>query len=332
MADTAQYVNWHLEQACPFRQGPAVTQFVAAHDATWRLRYIDTAAAKNDVFDDIVVTSVSYFRGDKSPAGGFRISEAVAAAGSLVPARDVCARCPANAFDPPAERMAGCCGLLPFNPDDPALEKRLRSALHEPGLRRWFDTAFLPTTPLWYGLWATSPLTQDQLKLLPRVLPQRPPNGPDLDEDVLCFHRACALAMRHGLTVRVNLPPPGHTDLGWDTTFPHCPRCKKGTGEQWEKQYSTRRTTCRACGFEFVPAETASSEQSPPYDDKDSLERMMSPESYAALKQEWLRRHAADPPTFIDRLLTGKLEAADFATEAAARPSLAQRFWRWLRH
>jgi hypothetical protein len=250
--------------------------------------------------------------------------------GSLPAARDVCARCAANAFDPPAERMAGCCGWLPFNPDDPALEKQLSAALHEPGLRRRFDTVFLPTTPLWYGLWATSPLMPEQLELLPRVLPQRPPHGPDLDQDVLRFHRACALALRHGLTVRVILPPPGHTDLGWDTTFPHCPRCKKGTGERWEKQYSTRRSTCRDCGFDFVPAETASSEQSPPYDDKDSLERMVSPESYAALKREWLRRHAADPPTFIDRLLTGKLDA-DFAAEAATKPPLPQRLWRWLR-
>ena len=55
MADTLQHVDWHLEQACPFRHGPAVPQFVAAYNATWRLRYIDAARAKNDVFDVALV-------------------------------------------------------------------------------------------------------------------------------------------------------------------------------------------------------------------------------------------------------------------------------------
>src|SRR5262245_3442676 len=103
MADTLQYVNWHLETACLFRRGAAATQFVPAYEATWRLRHIDTARAKNDVFNElgVVVTSVSYFRGDKSPTGGFRIVDVVAAAGNLAGARDACGRCPANAFDPP---------------------------------------------------------------------------------------------------------------------------------------------------------------------------------------------------------------------------------------
>src|SRR5688572_4999392 len=100
MADTLQAVSWHLEFACPFRRGDAVTAFLAAWKATEELKHIDHCEATRDIYGDICVTGEMYFRGDRSPYSGFRISAAVAPVGDLPAARATCGTCPANALKP----------------------------------------------------------------------------------------------------------------------------------------------------------------------------------------------------------------------------------------
>lgn len=226
MSDTLQFVDWHLRQACPFRQGEAVDEFVNAIHATSQLRLIDDMSGAGEVYGDVVVTSVSYSREGWWPSGGFRVSDAVAPAGDLAAARRTCGGCPANAF--PVPKMAGCCGSLPVDADDPEVEAALRAAI-DGGLAGEFAAAFVRTDPLWYGLWISDPLTPAQLRLLPRLLQNvpTPTGGAELEQ----FRRACSLALEHGIELRVHMPPPGHVDFGFDTTFPHCPRCKRGTGE-----------------------------------------------------------------------------------------------------
>jgi hypothetical protein len=58
------------------------------------------------------------------------------------------------------------------------------------------------------------------------------------------------------------LTPPGHIDLGWVTTFVHCPRCKaEGAVERWQQTYSDDSIECRVCGHLYSPAATYSSER-----------------------------------------------------------------------
>ena len=328
MADTAQYVHWHLEYGCPFRQGEAIHTFAAAWHATSRLKAIDQCEARHDVFDDICVTGVSYFRGEKWPSSGFRISEAVAPVGSLQAAREVCGNCPANGLGPGL--MAGCCGLLPFHPGDEELDSKLRAAVATKGLHKALAGAFPETKPLWYGFWISSPLTRPQLEILGAIVPQTlsPQNR---SRDVPQFRRACELAIKHGIPLHAALPPLGHTDFGTLTTFPHCPRCKKAHGQEWVKEYSKKPTRCRACGNVYVPAETASRKEDS-YSSED-LKDQLPPEEYERLRAEWERRHQSDPPSFIEKLLSGKANIAEeLMKEAAHRPprkSLLSRLWPW---
>lgn len=291
MSDTLQHVGWHLRYACPFRQGEAVEVFAKALHATSELRLIDDLTARGEVYGEVCVTCVSYSREGRWPSDGFRISDAVAAVGSLAAARATCGACPANAFGSP--KMAGCCGSLPIDADDPSVDAAIRGEI-DGGLADEFSFAFLRTDPLWYGLWVSDPLSAAQLRLLPRIL-QHVAVGHELEQ----FRRACGLALEHSIELHVHMSPPGHVDFGFYTVFPHCPRCKRGTGEQWT-QASTQLTTCRTCGMQFVPAENASSEQE--NSERTELKARLSPEEYAAVHEAWLERHGSDPHP-LERIL-----------------------------
>ena len=62
MADTLQYVGWHVQQACPFRQGEGVTGSVPAWNATWRQQDYDvlTSAEFRQALKDAGVILVTW--------------------------------------------------------------------------------------------------------------------------------------------------------------------------------------------------------------------------------------------------------------------------------
>jgi hypothetical protein len=281
MADTLQCVNWHLRYECPFRKGAAVDEQIAAYDATSKLRYIDDATLRGDVFGDICLTSTVYFQGNTTPGGGFRISDAVAPARDLAAARATCRHCPANALPP--GKMAGCCGSILLDPDFPQLQSALLDSINTRGFERQFRDNFIATKPLWYGLWISSPLTRAQLELLRSILR---PLQPMAHDDFRPFLRACELSLTYEISLHTQLCSPGHTDFGQLTTFPHCPRCKKDHG-RWTDRSPTP-AICTACGHAYIPAETYKSE---PFDLADDLlETWLEPDAYRALLEEWSRR------------------------------------------
>ena len=282
VSDTCEYLSWHLEFECPFRGGEAVTQLRAAERATWELRAVEEAAARQDLYGVVCVIGTSYSREGTKPVG-FRIGETVEKVGGLEAAREACGRCPANGL---GDRMAGCCGRLEIEPTR-AVEDQLRSTLLTSGLRKTFGEVFLETRPLWYGLWVTSPVTERQMELMGKVL------SPAMGKGVVQFQRACELALEHGLRLHVRMPPPGHVDLGFHTVFPHCPRCKMGNGARWETPYSSEETTCEACGQRYVPAETAAMKEMG-REERPELEEVLTAAEYARFMEEWSRRHATE--------------------------------------
>ncbi len=285
MADTLQSVSWCIEYACPFRQGLAIDDVAAAHGGVGLLTVINVATRNNDVYGDYCVTGESGYMNTRSPWIGGRISEIAAPVGSLDEARRICAQCPANALAISGQ-LAGCCGGLRVKPEDREVDRQIASGISAQGLAMAVAESFLKTTPRWYGLWARSPLDGSQTDLLRRIVPDL---GSEKD-DVFQFRTACELAIRHGLRLHASMAPPGHTDFGDYTVFPHCPRCMKATGEQWCKA-SIEATTCKACGQIFIPADTAS--QSPDPYEPDLTETLESG-AYDALREEWKRRHGGD--------------------------------------
>jgi hypothetical protein len=312
VSDTLEYVSWHLELACPFRRGEAVTDLRAARQATWELRAIEGAEARQDLYGVVCVTGTSYSREGTKPIG-FRIGEAVEKVGGLAAAREVCGRCPANALK---DRMAGCCGTLEIEPTR-GVEDQLRSTLVTSGLRTTFGEVFLETRPLWYGLWVTSPLTVRQMEMMRMVL------SPRMGKGVKGFWQACALALEHGLRLHVRMPPPGHVDFGFHTVFPHCPRCKMGNGAQWETPYSSEETTCAACGERYVPAETATMERMEPEEWTD-LEQVLTAEAYAMFMEEWGRRHSTE----VEEGVGGLMKRFGLEAEKEVR---SREEWSWVR-
>src|SRR5262249_40758642 len=149
-----------------------------------------------------------------------------------------------------------CFGYLDVWPDSEELDRQLWDIIRERDLEQRLRSVFQVTTPLWYGFWINSPLRRGQAQFLPELLGAAcHPNDPQ-DERVRHFLNALEAAVRWELPVHVALAPLGHTDLGWYTVFPHCPRCKANAPVgRWQETYTAELHQCRACGHTFNPNE-----------------------------------------------------------------------------
>lgn len=124
------------------------------------------------------------------------------------------------------------------------LEEKLRSEFHF-------------TEPVWYGLWLNSPLTREQCVLLRTLLTDVAVLARRYRDRVQPFLEALRDAAETGAAMNVSLAPPGHVDMGWITTFVHCPRCKaEGPFPRWQKNYPVDLILCPVCGHSYSPAAT----------------------------------------------------------------------------
>jgi hypothetical protein len=194
-----------------------------------------------------------------------------------------------------------------------------------------FAGAFVRTKPIGYGVWIASPLSRAQMQILAAVVAEAQASEHSA-KAAAQFRRACALASAHDLRLHVRLSPPGHTDFGFLTTFPHCPRCKRPSGERWSRHYSRKPKTCPACGQRYVPAETAKSElEDQKEEEAEDLQKVLAADEFGALRAEWLAHHADDPPGFVERFLSGKVDlAAELLKEAEASGGGRRPWWRRL--
>lgn len=130
------------------------------------------------------------------------------------------------------------------------------------GIEAELRSAFQITDPLWYGLWIDSPLTAQQSRLLHILFADVVETVPRYAKYIQELLPALRAAAETGHPLTVNLFPPGHVDLGWITTFVHCPRCKaEGPFERWQEKYPAAAIECPVCGHSYSPAATYSSER-----------------------------------------------------------------------
>lgn len=142
------------------------------------------------------------------------------------------------------------------------LEELLWEAIRQNELQPRLADLFQVTCPLWYAFWMDSPLSSEQGDLLHDLLlavAAMPDCWPyHLDE----FLRALAVAQERRLPIYVDLAAPGHSDFGWTTIFPHCPRCKaEAPLPRWQESYPKEPIRCPVCETEYSPAATHSSER-----------------------------------------------------------------------
>jgi hypothetical protein len=141
-------------------------------------------------------------------------------------------------------------------------EELLRESIRRLSLEHAMRSEFLDTKPLWYGLCIDSPLTKTQCSLLRDVLTELARMAPHQEQDFTEFIRALTDSIVTGERLNVELSPPGHVDMGWVTTFVHCPRCKaEGPVKRWQESYSEDPLECTACGCSYAPAATHSVER-----------------------------------------------------------------------
>lgn len=149
---------------------------------------------------------------------------------------------------------------LPWGIESP--EDVLWKAVRRLGLEQRIRSAFQVTRPLWYGLWIQSPLTAGQCLLLRAMFAEAVQLAPNYQKHVEDFQRALSDSIDMGQPLHVELIPPGHVDLGWVTTFVHCPRCKaEGPVKRWQQTYAEEPLECPVCGWFYSPAATHSSER-----------------------------------------------------------------------
>jgi hypothetical protein len=281
--------------------GDPVAASASIAKAAMYSQFLDTPPQNFGIFDDVCVTSwvsgtplghkLQVVDDPPYPGSGFVISDAFKPIGGATGLVAMCAYCPANTCSP---RPAGCAGMFYHPPGDPELQKQLLSILSRLGLGLDHAAAFAPTTKSWYGLWARSPLSADALRVLQKLMRGIQDEQCTDSElrDLTRFIRATELALQHRLHLHVSLAPPGHSDLGYVTNFPHCPFCKAESTNagRWKRKYSTEVTTCGICGTRFVPAETARSMRDDEWD-SDALRKAMGPQRFPAFLKVYLMHH-----------------------------------------
>jgi formylglycine-generating enzyme required for sulfatase activity len=301
MADTRQIVKWALERKCSFRSGD---QWFLPDQTCNQLRTLRTvagAASDGRNVDGICVTSYTTCRDNagkshRIPHSGFRIEEDLGSFGGLSVAVSQCGSCEANAKAELEIPVAGCFGNLDVWPDSEELDKQLWAIIKKSDLEQRLRSAFPVTTPLWYGLWINSPIQREQAEFLHVLLNAACDDNDPKDKDIRHFLNGLAAAIRYGLPVHVTLAPLGHTDFGWYTVFPHCPRCKANAPVgRWKSDYPTTPHMCRACGHMFNPNAHQSSQRDDVDWNANSLVKQMGEKGFEQFVKRFLGHEGCSP-------------------------------------
>ena len=376
MSDTVQVVRWTLGKTCRLRSAHTLhdpgAALAAVGRATTYARSLsqDTAGEPADaepdvlsrlgllageqtlpvrhggfgLYGDVCVTATTTERFPPPrertrvtfPADGFSLSTEFAQVGGPEGLRAMCRDCPANTASP---LPAGCAGTLYRDPEAPETEGQLRSAINRLGLGRAVADSFVPTQPLWYGLWARSPLSSDAADVLRRICGQlraqdaAPMSSARRDRDHLAaldaFLSATLLAESHGLTLAVDLSPPGHVDFGQHTIFPHCPTCKaEAPGERWRPIAPSLEVSCPSCGGQYRPAETHRADQ---HESPTSLKQQLGPQRYRAFVVEYLISNGLSSADASDAVAGAELADADRQRRIAEQQDRGRRVRAYIR-
>jgi len=236
-ATTPPFLLWAIGYQCPIRG------FQDGSDSERTERQLRAAIAVSEarregrVFEDYAVDEPL----------GFRIEEALALYGGLTNVENTCGDCPANALavhQPQA--LAGCVGMLalPIQPLDfyDAIERTIETC----GLVDEYSRLFSATRPRWFGLWMSSPLAPEQIKLLAIVF-EKLTTASDSDKSIKSLLAGLCVARDRNLPFHATLYPRGVVASNWWHLEAHCPRCTAECG-------LIAGAGCNVCGYAGQPA------------------------------------------------------------------------------
>ena len=311
MADTSQGVSWALERKCAFRTGERWFSPERTYQQLSDLRTVASAEGDGRNVGGMCVTGWTTERDNAGeahdiPSSGFPIEERLGPVGGLAAALATCGACEANARTELGIEVAGCFGHLDVWPDSEELDEQLWRIIEQRNLEGRLRSAFPVTTPLWYGFWIHSPLRRVQAEFLYELLEAACDHDDPQDEELRHFLNALVAAIRWELPVHVSLAPLAHTDLGWYTIFPHCPRCKANAPVgRWKESYPTTPHECHVCGHQFIPDEHHSSVQDEVDWDAHSLQKQLGEAGYEQFVRTFLL-HRGCSPGQVEEILDNK--------------------------
>ncbi len=304
-----QRVVWALDYACDLRPSGAKASAAGVRERLAKIKAYSTAlrapSIQGTLVGDVMVTGFGRdraLRGELSPTielypeTGFVVSQEFARWQGPTGLFDRCGRCPANLS---VRGLAGCSGSLYRDPDSPRLEEALRTSWERIAPAHPDHRLETATTPIWYGLWAESPLPSESLGFYLSLFTSCRTDWEGDTRELDQFLAALQHARKEGWAVRVELLPPSRRELDIVTIFPHCPRCRASALDQrWQQPVPTALQTCSTCGTRFSPAEHTkrwrSSKQS------RSLLSLLGEEAFFELNRTWLRGREV-PPDACDR-------------------------------
>jgi hypothetical protein len=305
MADTIQIASWALAQKCALRPGPDWKNPDTAFESLGHFKtYSQLQKNKGrgfGVFGDVCVFSTTQAHtGDTGPyyyypSGGFILSSRFFSFGGLPALHQLCGNCPAN---DEADDLAGCTGYLSQSLYSKELDEQIVRLTGHLGLDAKLDSFFPPTHLQWFRFWIHSPIPADAVQLLQQLFEalneeyqqkKKSANRWDDEEQfgLPAFIRALRRSASANIPLHVNLSPPGHTDLGWHTVFPHCPRCKAAAPvKRWQGKYRDEEIACEICGAKYSPAKTHSST---PYKwDREQLRELLGQTEFEKFAAQYL--------------------------------------------
>jgi len=296
MADTLQIVRWALERKCRYRSGENWHLPVETSSQLADLRTVARAANDGRIADGVCVTSWTGGHDNSGnyydiPHDGFRVDERLAPFGGFDQANRTCGNCEANVESKLENQIAGCFGYLEVWPNSEELEDLLWEVIRNRGLEDRLRNAFQVTKPLWYGFWIESPLRRRHAEVLLELFEAACEHDSDQDRDDGSIHFIHALkaAINWELPLHVSLAPLGHTDLGWYTVFPHCPRCKANAPVgRWQEEFPSETVACEVCEHLFNPNEHHSAERMDDDWEADSLESQLGEEAFEQFSRRFL--------------------------------------------
>jgi hypothetical protein len=231
--DTPEFLIWAIEHTCPIRG----TQNGSDPERTERqlraARAVSDARREGRVFEGLCV----------HPPNGFRIDDALAVYGGLLAVEAACGGCPANALGPgqPAA-LAGCFGIVPLPVDPRPVHAAIELAAAKAAVVRR-----LATQPRWYGLWIESPLADQGLQEVGRVLESAEVQDHACRRALAEMMTGLEAAHREKTRLHVRLFPRGCVQDGEWRLVAHCQRCKAEWGSAGSRQ-------CAVCGYVGGPA------------------------------------------------------------------------------
>ncbi len=222
---TPSFLRWAIERKCILRDGVVEDSAdgklpVSTFRQLRNIRSLAEGIARDSVVDGFCLHP-SASKADHDSARGFFVDEVFDVCGSNESLDAACSNCHANANDGSETAWAGCHGWLPVDPSWD-LDETSRAAPTETLIDcAEFAVQRLPdglsvrtlTSPAWYGMWIDGPISGQRLNGIEFVLARLVENEACASSrflpHLLDAVRRCA---NDGMTLHVDLVPPGHSD------------------------------------------------------------------------------------------------------------------------